>query len=408
MLLSGAIVAVPIMAVLLLDLPGVNDHSPVRGFGHLAFPVQWLPFAIIVSVVASWAVARNYRCRSGGFVGAAFLGMFMADVWQIAAAITIAVISYLVVTRLLMPHMILFGRRKFSAMLLVSATVAWTALWVGSRVIPPAQLTHIGVGSLALTPLLLPGLLANDAQRTSPGRVLVGASVAAICTVSTTWWAGATFTGQHLALGWKAVAVTTLLALLWPQVRQLTELVVHRVAPGLTVAMHPERVRDLLGEIRSIPAAIGRSFAGRAGSAHYTVVVPVPAAEHGSRGGATTWSSFAEAHPEHAAAAERWIDQMLELGAARAGRREPERPVTVAAEHTVREASRATDLERLALRALTRLITAGRTPIEGPTPPPDQLLRPTPESELLRVPVGTDSVGEPSPESPVVLAEATQ
>ncbi|MEP6298705.1 MAG: poly-gamma-glutamate biosynthesis protein PgsC/CapC, partial [Ilumatobacter sp.] len=132
-LMSGVIVAIPIGIALVLDLPGVNDLAPVSGFGRLALPVSWLPLAVILSILASWAVAHNYDLRSGGFVGAAFVGMFMADPWQLVIAVVIALATFVIVAKFLMKHMILFGRRKFSSMLLVSASISWSGLWIGDR-----------------------------------------------------------------------------------------------------------------------------------------------------------------------------------------------------------------------------------------------------------------------------------
>jgi len=145
-MIAAVIVASPIAVALLLDLPGVNDLSPVTGFGRTAISPGWLPFAILLSVIASWAVAQNYGWRSGGFIGAAFVGMFMADPLQVVVAVAIATVTYLIVAKYLMRHMILFGRRKFSSMLLVSASIAWSGLWIGDRFLPIEWEARLGVG----------------------------------------------------------------------------------------------------------------------------------------------------------------------------------------------------------------------------------------------------------------------
>ena len=217
-MVAALIVVVPIATALLLDLPGVNDLSPVAGFGSSAVSLEWLPFAIVLSVLASWAVAENYGWRSGGFVGAAFVGTFMADPWQVVAAVSIATATYLIVAKFLMRHMILFGRRKFSSMLLVSSTIAWSGLWVGDRFLNATWEQHLGVGSLALTPLMLPGFLANDAQRTSPWAVVRGVCLAGTFAVTTTWWVESLVTGASLHAGWKLVSAATFGALYHKQV----------------------------------------------------------------------------------------------------------------------------------------------------------------------------------------------
>ncbi len=220
-LVAGTIVASPIAFALVFDLPGVNDLAPLDGFGNMAIEGRWLPLAVVLSVLASWGVAYNYGMRSGGFIGAAFISMFMGDPWQVVVAAGIATLTYLFVTRVLMNHMILFGRRKFSAMLLVSSFFGWTTLWLGARFFSEEWQSHLGLGSLALTPLLLPGLLANDAQRTSPMHVIRGVALGGTFVLTTTWWIQATITGAILHPGWKVLSVATAIGVFRPQLAAL-------------------------------------------------------------------------------------------------------------------------------------------------------------------------------------------
>ncbi len=136
---AATLVAIPIALALAFDVPGVNDLAPLEGFGDMAIDTAWLPFAVLLSAAAAWGVATNYGMRCGGFVGAAFIGMFMGDPWQVLVAGAIAAATYLIVTRLLMNHMILFGRRKFSSMLLVGSSLSWVLLVVGPRVLRPGS-----------------------------------------------------------------------------------------------------------------------------------------------------------------------------------------------------------------------------------------------------------------------------
>jgi poly-gamma-glutamate biosynthesis protein PgsC/CapC len=231
-MLAGSLVAIPIALALLFQLPGVNDLAPVTGYGHLAIKVTWLPVTVALSILASWAVAMNYGFRSGGFVGAAFIGMFMADPWQVLVAVVIAAITYVIVAKFLMKHMILFGRRKFSSMLLVSSSIAWSGLWIGDRFLNAAWEQHVGVGSLALTPLLLPGLLANDAQRTSPARVLGGVAMAGSFAVSTTFWIRSVVVGTSIHPGWKVVSAVVFVVLFHKQLTPLARHLHEKIANG--------------------------------------------------------------------------------------------------------------------------------------------------------------------------------
>lgn len=294
-LMAGCIVATPIAAALVLDLPGVNDLSPVTGFGNLAISLEWLPFAVALSVGASWAVAHNYNLRSGGFVGAAFTGMFMADPWQVAVALSIALITWFIVAKILMNHMILFGRRKFSSMLLVSSAIAWSGLWVGDRFLDANWQEHLGVGSLALTPLLLPGLIANDAQRTSPLRVMIGLVLAGSFAVTATWWVQSSVIGEPLHPGWKLVATASFCIMFAKQLSGIVLLTGSRLleTPKAAVAA----LRSIRSTTSTAPALALAEAAAPAGGEPVSWDTP--------------WDAWARRHPVFAADAEEWVTGQL-------------------------------------------------------------------------------------------------
>jgi poly-gamma-glutamate biosynthesis protein PgsC/CapC len=220
-LLAGVIVALPIALGLLLQLKGVNDLAPLAGFGTMSIDSRWIPLAVLLSAAGAWGVAHNYNLKAGGFVGAAYVGMFMGDPYQVAVAFTIALITYVLVKYVLMNVLILFGRRKFSAMLLTSSMLSWTLLWVGPSFLSARVTNHLDLASMALTPLFVPGLLANDMDRTSPVRVVAGAGLAAAFVVPTTWWIQSVVEGDTIDLPWILLAIATFVTIFWKSVRQL-------------------------------------------------------------------------------------------------------------------------------------------------------------------------------------------
>jgi poly-gamma-glutamate biosynthesis protein PgsC/CapC len=222
-MLAAVIVATPIFVALFFDLPGVNDLAPLEGFGSISFPSHWIPFAVIVSAAAAWGVANNYGLRSGGFVGAGYVALFAADPWQVALGFLAALAAYALVTRVLMHHLILFGRRKFSSMLLTSSAISWTSLWLADRFLGIELTSHMDVASLALTPLFVPGLLANDMQRTSPARVMKGVLLASTLVLTTVWWVQAEVENLVLQPMWKLLAVASFLVVFRPQVASMLE-----------------------------------------------------------------------------------------------------------------------------------------------------------------------------------------
>jgi hypothetical protein len=153
-------------------------------------------------------------------VGAAYIGMFMSDPYQVATSYLIAIASFVIVRYGLMKVLILFGRRKFSAMLLTSSLISWTLMWTGSAVFSARVTSHLDMASLALTSLFVPGLLANDMERSSPLRVALGSAFAGAFVVPMTWWIESMFTGAEMSPWWKVVALTTGFFLFEPTVNQ--------------------------------------------------------------------------------------------------------------------------------------------------------------------------------------------
>jgi poly-gamma-glutamate biosynthesis protein PgsC/CapC len=275
-MLAAGIVAVPITLALAVNLPGINDLAPLQGGGDMAITPGWIPFAVLLSAAAAWGVAHNYQYRSGGFVGAAFIAMLLGDPWQVLIAALVALVTYLIVTRFLMNSMILFGRRKFSAMLLVSSSLAWSLLWMGAELFDSALQSHLDLGSLALTPLFVPGLLANDMQRTSPRRVLFGLAFATTFVLSTTWWVQSLFEGLELPLFWKLISLGSFAAIFW---RQFVP--AHTPVPARMPA--PKHAPATTSSIIATAATFGRS-------------------------GYLRWAAI---HRDAADAAERWLTSIL-------------------------------------------------------------------------------------------------
>jgi poly-gamma-glutamate biosynthesis protein PgsC/CapC len=329
-MLAGLIVAAPIGVALLLHVPGVNDLAPLRGGFDSAVDVGWIPIAVLFSAAAAWGVGRNLGLRSGGFMGAVFIAILLGDPWQVVVAACTATATYLIVKRLLMNSMILFGRRKFSAMLLVSASLSWSLLWLGSHIFAVGIQSHMDTGSLALTPLIVPGLLANDAQRTSPLRVLAGTSLATTFVLAMTWSIQSVVEDRHLDAGWRIIALASGALIFGRPVY----VALRRLVAGGTRAT----VAAVAGPERAVPVAVA--------------VEPA----HGF-GGYDVWAVL---HRDAAEAAERWLAAILG---------ESPRPTLAMA------AAPVTDTHHMARqnaenRAIDRLRVAAVRALRAPVPAP--------------------------------------
>jgi len=182
-LLSGVVVALPIGVLLL-----VVGNPPLRpaNFGTMAIEPSWVPLAVFLSASVSWALLKNHNLRSGGFIGAGYTAMLSANYLHIVFILVVAFLSYVGVTHFLMRHMILFGRRKFAAMLLMSGGIAWTLIALGGGAFGINLTAYTTLAPIALTPLFVPGLVANDMNRGRIRDVLYGLALGGAWVLATT------------------------------------------------------------------------------------------------------------------------------------------------------------------------------------------------------------------------------
>ena len=109
--------------------------------------------------------------RSGGFVTAAYLA-YVAPVWQdLVFTAACAVATYLLVIAITQP-LLLFGRRKLASMIMVGAVVTWSAEYAVTAL---TQGTYVPWSGLTVMTLMVPALLANDAQRQGWPRTIIAA-----------------------------------------------------------------------------------------------------------------------------------------------------------------------------------------------------------------------------------------
>ena len=171
---SGFLVAL-FMLVALLTLWDVRATSQLVGFEVLSFAPRWIPIAVLASAVTAWALQKNFNLRAGGFIGVAYISALSKSPVQTLFLFAVAIVSWFVVTRFLMKHMILFGRRKFATMMLLASTMSWVFLYAGTLILGFEVEAYQTMASVALTPIFVPGLLANDMERSGPITVSVGA-----------------------------------------------------------------------------------------------------------------------------------------------------------------------------------------------------------------------------------------
>lgn len=194
--MASVLVAVP-MTLAIMFFPDAAAQGTLAGFGVLAFPPEWIPMAVIMSAGAAWALQYNYGFRSAGYVGAAYLAMLTTSPFNLVFLAVIGLTAWLLVTRVFMRTMIVFGRRKFALMMVSTSIISWAGVWISTSVFQVSIAAYESMATVALTPLFVPGLIANDLERSSPLLVFSGLVFSVSFVLTTTWLAATAVTGYY-------------------------------------------------------------------------------------------------------------------------------------------------------------------------------------------------------------------
>ncbi len=194
--MSSSLVVVP-MTLAIMFFPDAAAEGRLAGFGVLAFPPEWIPMAVPLSAAAAWALQYNYGFRSAGYVGAAYLAMLTTSPLNLIVLAVIGFAAWMLVTRVFMKTMIVFGRRKFALMMVSASIISWAGVWISTAVFDVSIAAYESMATVALTPLFVPGLIANDLERSSPLLVFSGLVYSVGFVLTTTWLVTTAVTGYY-------------------------------------------------------------------------------------------------------------------------------------------------------------------------------------------------------------------
>ncbi len=177
---TAVVALVLFVLVSLVEIAPLTIQAPVPtavAASATAFPIQLLLPAVVIGVVLGILLFASLGLRSGGFVTGAYLALVLNRPADIVFALAAAMVTYVLVRYFLMRYILIFGRRKLSAMVLVGSIVAWTAEVVISTITDGAYVPWRG---FTVVTLIVPALLANDMQRQGVERTLWGAAIVAL------------------------------------------------------------------------------------------------------------------------------------------------------------------------------------------------------------------------------------
>lgn len=124
-----------------------------------------LHVAVELSILLGFAGYEWLGLLSGGMVSAGYLAVFLAQPWRVASTLLLSLATSLIVKGL--QHLlILFGRRRFIATVLVSMVLAWAV----ERSL--FYLTDIHQ-DFRVVGYIIPGLIANDMEKQGVAKTLL-------------------------------------------------------------------------------------------------------------------------------------------------------------------------------------------------------------------------------------------
>ncbi|MEZ5097621.1 MAG: poly-gamma-glutamate biosynthesis protein PgsC/CapC [Nocardioides sp.] len=160
--------------VMVLPLAGADVAPPQLLSPILGYDRRLILIAVAASVLIGMVTFAKVGIRSGGFITAAYVAFMLPRWWDVAYLVGVTFLTWLIVVKLIMPRLMLFGRRKLSVMVLFGALIGWTvelvARYVTDGLWEPAR-------GLTVMTVMLPALIANDVHRQGWERTAWGVSI---------------------------------------------------------------------------------------------------------------------------------------------------------------------------------------------------------------------------------------
>jgi hypothetical protein len=170
--LASALVAAVLVAIVLM-LPETGRLMPSPVEAPVPIDLDWVPVVVVFSLIAWFGLTRLNGLRCGGFLGGAYLTLLVAQPAELAAFAVLAAVTVALTKTVLEPTMILFGRRKFAAVLMLGGSLSWL-LHKGREALLGGGTISVATPSLAVVGVLLTGLLVSDIDRVGLGRTALG------------------------------------------------------------------------------------------------------------------------------------------------------------------------------------------------------------------------------------------
>jgi poly-gamma-glutamate biosynthesis protein PgsC/CapC len=142
-----------------------------------AYPIQLLPFGIIVSVFLDLIAYSKFKARSGGFVTAAYLALFALRPLDLLFVIFASLLTFIFVQFLTSRLVLAFGRTKLGMMILSGVVISWL---LEILIINFSHGHFIPWSGFVIIMPTIASLIANDFAREGTVRTVVTTSLATV------------------------------------------------------------------------------------------------------------------------------------------------------------------------------------------------------------------------------------
>lgn len=134
--LGSILLGVSIISLIIFPLAAIEELLPslfLRTSSPLlrtqpytyAYPIELLPFGIIISVFLDLLAYSKFNARSGGFVTAAYLALFAIRPFDLIFLIVACILTFVFVQLLTSRFVLAFGRTKLGIMILSGVVISW-------------------------------------------------------------------------------------------------------------------------------------------------------------------------------------------------------------------------------------------------------------------------------------------
>lgn len=186
--LGSILLGVSIVALIVFPLAAIEELLPnllVRSSSPLlrsqpyeyAYPIELLPFGIAASVLLDLLAYSKFKMRSGGFVTAAYLALFVVRPLDLLFVIVASILTFLFVQLLTARYVLAFGRTKLGMMILSGVVISWL---LEILVINVTQGQFVPWSGFVIIMPTIAALIANDFAREGTYPTVVTTSFATV------------------------------------------------------------------------------------------------------------------------------------------------------------------------------------------------------------------------------------